>query len=222
MPTSVNYPRGIHWPVWATVVLTATLAISQDSDGTRQTELNFPRTQPTRPAEASVAFPKVPPEPTATEPLPPGPQPPARAPRAMATANQQTANQQTANQQTANQQTANQQTASPQGESSTSQAGGGFDRALVSRGSAAFQSACTQCHDAERSTTKSKDLAGWRATVRRMAGKTGADIPQSDWEAIATYLASLSAPAGGGGGGAAAATAAAPEQQFSWWAVLSP
>ncbi|HEV3343236.1 MAG TPA: hypothetical protein VG125_22885 [Pirellulales bacterium] len=101
------------------------------------------------------------------------------------------------------------------------QAGGGFDPALVARGSAAFQNACTQCHDAERSTSKVKDLAGWRATVRRMAGKSGADVPQGDWEAIATYLASLSARTGGGAGGSAA-SATTDEQQLSLWAVFSP
>ncbi|HWB12354.1 MAG TPA: hypothetical protein VG826_24220 [Pirellulales bacterium] len=95
----------------------------------------------------------------------------------------------------------------------------GFDRALVARGSTAFQNACTQCHDAERSTSKVKDLAGWRATVRRMAGKSGADVPQGDWEAIATYLASLSTPTGGGG---AAAAPTVDEQQLSLWAVFSP
>ncbi|HVX15008.1 MAG TPA: hypothetical protein VHC22_27705 [Pirellulales bacterium] len=96
-----------------------------------------------------------------------------------------------------------------------------FDQALVARGNTAFQNACTQCHDAERSTTKVKDLPGWRATVRRMAGKSGADVPQADWEAIATYLASLSAPAGGGTASAAAAAPTA-EQQLSVWAVVSP
>lgn len=95
-----------------------------------------------------------------------------------------------------------------------------FDSALVSRGSAAFQSACTQCHDAARSTTKSKDLAGWRSTVQRMAGKSGANVPQGDIEAIATYLASLSTSAGGASGGAA--TAADDSADLSWWAVFSP
>jgi len=100
-----------------------------------------------------------------------------------------------------------------------------FDAALVARGNAAFQNACTQCHDAERSTSKSKSLAAWRGTVRRMAGKSGADVPQSDWEAIATYLASLNAPAAATGDGAAAAATAAPEtpeQQFALWATFSP
>ena len=97
-----------------------------------------------------------------------------------------------------------------------------FDPALVARGNAAFQNACTQCHDAERSTTKTKSLAGWRGTVRRMAGKNGADVPQGDWEAIATYLASLSAPAGEAGEGAGAGAAETPEQQFSLWATFSP
>jgi hypothetical protein len=98
-----------------------------------------------------------------------------------------------------------------------------FDAALVARGNSAFQNACTQCHDAERSTTKTKSLAGWRGTVRRMAGKSGADVPQGDWEAIAVYLASLSAPSGGDGaaaGGAAAQDTLA--QQFALWATFSP
>ena len=72
---------------------------------------------------------------------------------------------------------------------------GRFDEALVSRGRTAFQSACTECHDAARSTSKKKSLSAWRATVRRMAAKDGADIRSSDFNAIATYLASLSAPA---------------------------
>ena len=99
-----------------------------------------------------------------------------------------------------------------------------FDAALVTRGNAAFQNACTQCHDAERSTTKTKSLAGWRATVRRMAGKSGADVPQGDWEAIATYLASLSAPAGGGNGAADGGAGAQDTlaQQFALWATFSP
>jgi hypothetical protein len=95
-----------------------------------------------------------------------------------------------------------------------------FPPALVASGRAAFSSACTQCHDAERSTSKRKDLAGWRATVRRMAGKSGADVPQSDWEAIATYLTSLSAPAAGNGAAGAAATR--EEQQLSVYATFSP
>jgi cytochrome c2 len=96
------------------------------------------------------------------------------------------------------------------------------EQALIARGNSAFQSACTQCHDAGRSTSKSKDVAGWRATVRRMAGKNGANVPQGDWEAIATYLASLSAPAGAATGAAGSSSAAPPEQAFSLWATISP
>lgn len=97
------------------------------------------------------------------------------------------------------------------------------EQALIARGNSAFQNACTQCHDAERSTSKAKDLPGWRATVRRMAGKNGANVPQGDWEAIATYLASLSAPAAGAATGAAGSSAAAPpEQSFALWATFSP
>jgi hypothetical protein len=85
-----------------------------------------------------------------------------------------------------------------------------FDQAVVEAGRAAFDSGCTSCHDADRSTSKRKSLAGWLATVRRMAAKEGADIPPADFQPIATYLASLGAPADGsagdgtGGDGAAA------------------
>ena len=69
-----------------------------------------------------------------------------------------------------------------------------FDQALVSRNRTAFESACTVCHDAQRSLQKKKSLSGWRATVRRMSAKDGADVPSGDFKAIATYLASLSRP----------------------------
>ena len=75
------------------------------------------------------------------------------------------------------------------------------DAAVVSQGQTAFNSDCTQCHDAERSTSKSKSLAEWKATVARMANKDGANVPSGDRDAIATYLASLSSSASGGGGG---------------------
>ncbi len=60
---------------------------------------------------------------------------------------------------------------------------------------ALFIASCTPCHDTERATSKTKTLEGWRMTVRRMAWKPGANIPESDIEPIAEYLASLSAPA---------------------------
>src|SRR5436309_2850765 len=59
-----------------------------------------------------------------------------------------------------------------------------FDPAVVSAGQAAFERSCTQCHDAARALDRTKDLDGWRATVRRMAAKRGADIPTSDFETI--------------------------------------
>ena len=67
--------------------------------------------------------------------------------------------------------------------------------ALVAAGEAAFYRSCVKCHDAERSLSKRKGLSAWRATVRRMAAKDGADVRSSDVEAIATFLASQ----GGGG-----------------------
>jgi hypothetical protein len=71
-----------------------------------------------------------------------------------------------------------------------SAAGQASDQSAASAGQAAFERSCTKCHDAARSLERTKDLAGWRATVRRMAGKRGADIDTSDIEPIAAYLAS--------------------------------
>jgi mono/diheme cytochrome c family protein len=73
---------------------------------------------------------------------------------------------------------------------------GAFDAAEVSRGQVAFESSCTQCHDAERALEKQKSLAGWLATVRRMAGMEGAEISPDDIRPIAVYLASLSGAEG--------------------------
>jgi hypothetical protein len=106
-----------------------------------------------------------------------------------------------------------------------------FDPAVVSAGQAAFERDCTTCHNAARSLERTKDLAGWRATVRRMAARRGADIPSEDIEPIAVYLTSRNAPAEGTagaaeaekGGAAAAAAPAAPEtSSLSAFATLSP
>ena len=53
------------------------------------------------------------------------------------------------------------------------------DPALVRSGETAFSAHCTSCHNAEKSLTQTKGLAGWRANVRRMAEKDGASIPQA-------------------------------------------
>ncbi len=109
-----------------------------------------------------------------------------------------------------------------------------FDPAVVSAGQAAFERSCTQCHDAARSLDRTKDLDGWRATVRRMAAKRGADIPTSDFEPIATYLASRNTSAAGGGGGGessgaaaagtggAASTGGGEKSSLSTFATISP
>ena len=67
----------------------------------------------------------------------------------------------------------------------------GFDQAVVRQGEQFFESSCTQCHDAERSTSKMKTYPAWLATVRRMAAKEDADVASGEHTAIATYLASL-------------------------------
>ena len=96
------------------------------------------------------------------------------------------------------------------------------DAAVVSQGQTAFNSDCTQCHDAERSTSKSKSLAEWKATVARMANKDGANVPSGDRDAIATYLASLSSSASGGGGGAGGDSSAAAAPSASFTATIDP
>ncbi len=87
-----------------------------------------------------------------------------------------------------------------------------FDQAMVRRGEQFFQSSCTQCHDAERALSKRKSYGGWLATVRRMAAREDADIPGSEHEAIATYLASLN-PANQASGSNSTDDAAAAEAQ---------
>src|SRR5438105_9854354 len=83
-------------------------------------------------------------------------------------------------------------------ESQAKGAGGqAFDSAVVSAGMAAFERSCTKCHDAARSLDRTKDLAGWRATVKRMAGKRGAEIASGDLEPIAVYLTSRTAAPSG-------------------------
>src|SRR5208283_1575878 len=65
-----------------------------------------------------------------------------------------------------------------------------FELAAEPNGNAAiFQDHCTACHDAGRSLTKKKSLADWRITVRKMAEKPDADIPEGVREPIAQYLA---------------------------------
>jgi hypothetical protein len=76
-----------------------------------------------------------------------------------------------------------------------STSGKGSDQATIAAGRAAFDRSCTTCHDAARSLERTKDLAGWRATVRRMAAKRGAEIATDDIEPISVYLASRNSAA---------------------------
>jgi mono/diheme cytochrome c family protein len=99
------------------------------------------------------------------------------------------------------------------------------DPELVRQGQSFFESACTQCHDAERATNKRKTLAGWLATVRRMAAKEDADVPTDQHTAIATYLASLNPAyesAEEGEADAELATAEADVPPFTLNGTLSP
>jgi hypothetical protein len=127
------------------------------------------------------------------------------------------------------------QEAQPKGTAAggSSAPGQAFDPAVVSAGMAVFEQSCTKCHDAARSLDRTKDLAGWRATVRRMAAKRGAEVASGDMESIAVYLASRNAAAAGtpaekataAGTPAEKAAAAAPTSEtssLSTFATLSP
>ncbi len=113
------------------------------------------------------------------------------------------------------------------GKQASGSSGQTFDPAVVSAGQSAFEQSCTTCHDAARSLQRTKDLAGWRATVRRMAAKMGADVASGDMEPIAVYLASRSATASGGQAegsapSAGASAASADVSSVSAFATLSP
>lgn len=103
------------------------------------------------------------------------------------------------------------------GEKQTGSRGNGSDASLVQSGELAFNRYCTSCHDAQKSLQATKDLAAWRNTVRRMAGKPDALIPQTVHESIATYLASRNRS---GTAGSGAAADGGP--QSSVWATVSP
>ncbi|HQU41188.1 MAG TPA: hypothetical protein PK867_00190, partial [Pirellulales bacterium] len=104
--------------------------------------------------------------------------------------------------------------------------GQGFDASVVQAGETAFNRHCTSCHDAQKSLQATKNLAGWRTTVRRMAGKPDAEIPGNVHESIATYLASRNQSASGetaaNGGKEAGAAAADAGSPFSFWGTFSP
>jgi hypothetical protein len=99
--------------------------------------------------------------------------------------------------------------------------------AAAAGGQEAFNRDCTSCHDAQRALSKRKSLGGWRTTIRRMASKASADIPSSDWEAIAAYLTAATNPAGAAngatsGGEAAESAKQGEESTLSAFGVFSP
>jgi hypothetical protein len=112
-----------------------------------------------------------------------------------------------------------------EGEKKDKATGKGFDPAVVSAGMAAFERSCTTCHNAARSLERTKDLAGWRATVKRMAAKRGAEVATEDIEPISVYLASRNPAASEGTAekekGDAPATSK-DASSFSTFATLSP
>ena len=102
-----------------------------------------------------------------------------------------------------------------------------FDPTVVGAGQAAFERSCTTCHDAARSLERTKDLPGWRSTVRRMAAKRDAEVATADIESIAVYLTSRNPSASGtantaGTGKTGSSAAGADVSSFSAFATLSP
>jgi cytochrome c553 len=93
-------------------------------------------------------------------------------------------------------------------------ANSGLDPGLAAAGQNAFSRSCTTCHDEQRSLQKSKSYNSWLATVRRMAGKTGANVSSADVIPIATYLASV---AGGNNGAASTAGEGGSGDDGSGW-----
>lgn len=70
-----------------------------------------------------------------------------------------------------------------------------YNEQLVASGRIAFQKSCSECHPLSLATNEKKSFASWKSTVWRMASRPGADVTPGDRLGIATYLASLSAPA---------------------------
>jgi hypothetical protein len=68
--------------------------------------------------------------------------------------------------------------------------------AEIEQGGLAFDTRCTQCHNANRALAKRKSFSGWLATVRKMAARRDADVPPSKIVPIARYLASVSGISG--------------------------
>jgi nitrate/TMAO reductase-like tetraheme cytochrome c subunit len=98
----------------------------------------------------------------------------------------------------------------------------GLDKAVIATGQAEFQSRCTSCHDAEKSTSKTKSLSEWKATNVRMAAKQGANIPNSSIIPIATYLASLSEKGGSAGTANSKSSDAATSASMTVNGTISP
>lgn len=58
----------------------------------------------------------------------------------------------------------------------------------IARGKALLEEVCVVCHDDERIRKKNADLAGWRATVERMAAKKPGHLTETEIGQISDYL----------------------------------
>lgn len=61
---------------------------------------------------------------------------------------------------------------------------------------ALFESKCSACHSVNRPLGKTKDRAGWTATVTRMQKVNGCEITDEEAQTIIDYLARIRGPAG--------------------------
>ena len=97
------------------------------------------------------------------------------------------------------------------------------DDSMQSGSSASFEMYCLDCHDADRALQKSKSYGDWLTTVRRMAAMDDANIPSSEFEPIARYLADVAGidGAGGGAGDGNGGGSGGGSSGISWHATVS-
>ncbi len=57
-----------------------------------------------------------------------------------------------------------------------------------------FESKCSRCHSLKKSLRKTKNLAAWQRTIKRMAKYARGSISEQDTKNVANYLASLTKP----------------------------
>ena len=67
--------------------------------------------------------------------------------------------------------------------------GASFAFSSMEEGKTLFEAKCSKCHALDRALGKTKDLAGWQETAKRMAKYAKGAISDADAGKIAEYLA---------------------------------